>query len=432
VAAAGPVRGEVSLPGSKSLTNRYLTCAALARGQTQLSGVSLSDDSYRMIEALRALGVGVVVDDAAARVEVNGCGGQFPESSAVLNLGDAGTAMRFTTAMLAAARGEYRVDGSPRMRERPIGELVDALRALGARVSYAGAEGFPPLEIQGAGLAGGEAALVSPRSSQYLSALLMAAPLAMRDVYLRVEDSLPSEPYVNMTLGVMESMGVSTLALNGRRFVVAAPQPYRPGEYEIEPDASGACYFWAIAAATGGAVRVRRLIHGSSQGDVRFVDVLAKMGCQVEDTADGIVVSGPAESRLLGIDVDLNLMPDTVQTLAALALTAQGATTIRNVGNLRIKETDRIAALATELRKLGATVVESSDGLAITPPRKMPTADEKPIAIDTYKDHRMAMSFAVVGLRTGGLRIRDAGCVSKSLPEFFELVAKLTDGRGRG
>lgn len=414
---AGPLTGEVRLPGSKSLTNRYLTCAALADGRTTLRDAAVVDDTRAMVAGLDALGIHVEVEEDRGRMLITGCRGQIPATAADINVGHAGTAMRFLTALATLGYGRYRIDGSPRMRQRPIGALVGALQALGAGIGYDASSGYPPVTMAARGLAGGEAHFDTPPSSQFISALLMAAPYASRDVFLSIAGALPSWPYVNMTIAVMRSMGVEVLASDRRRFIVAAPQRYQAGEYVIEPDASAATYFWAGAALTGGCIRVAGLTESSLQGDVGFARVLADMGCQVRADDGGIEVGAPSAGHLRGVDVDLNAMPDTVQTLAVVALFAEGPTRIRNVANLRLKETDRLAALATELTKLGAEVQVGPDGLTIRPPGRV-----RPAAIDTYGDHRMAMSFALAGLVVEGVVIRNAECVSKSFPGFFEAL----------
>jgi 3-phosphoshikimate 1-carboxyvinyltransferase len=305
------------------------------------------------------------------------------------------------------------------MRARPIGDLVAALTDLGAQIGYETAAGYPPLTLLAGGLAGGEVTLNAPPSSQFLSALLMVAPCAARDVFIIADQGVPSRPYVDLTIGTMRALGVEVVEHRGR-FIIPAGQRYAAGTYTVEPDASAATYFWAAAAVTGGRVAVVGLSRSSMQGDARFVDVMAQMGCEVEAGADELSVAAPPSGRLRGIEIDLNTMPDTVQTLAVVALFADGPTTIRNVPNLRIKETDRIAALATELRRLGATVEERADGLTVHPPQRV-----APATIATYEDHRMAMSFAVAGLLADGIVIRDPGCVSKSFPGFFDVFARL-------
>lgn len=414
---AGPVDGTVRPPGSKSLTNRHLLIASLADGRSLLRGASLADDALAMIDGLRQLGVPIDIRSDDASLEIQGVRGFLPAHEADINIGPAGTAMRFLTALCALGHGRFRLDGSPRMRERPIRELVDGLRQIGANIAFERVEGYPPFSVYAAGLSGGPVHFDSPPSSQFLSAMLMVSPYARSDVLIGIRGNLPSQPYVEMTLAAMRTCGVEALSAEGARFIVPAPQRYRAEEIEIEPDASAATYFWSAAAVTGGTVRVRGLSRASLQGDVQFIDVLSAMGCRIDAEADSIAVTGPAHGALKGVDVDLNTMPDTVQTLAVTALFASSPTRIRNVGNLRIKETDRIAALERELTKLGAKVASSVDELEIIPP-----AAPRSATIDTYDDHRMAMGFALAGLRLDGLTIRNAGCVSKSFPFFFEAM----------
>jgi len=418
---SGPVDFRVRPPGSKSLTNRHLLCAALADGATRLDGASASDDVRVMLRALERLefSAALVLDDE--RIEVSGRGGLIPATRADIDAGAAGTAMRFLTALCCLGRGHYRLDGTPRMRERPIGDLVSALRELGAGIGYEQREGFPPLTIVGSTLAGGEMTLKRPPSSQFISALLMVAPYAAQDVLIAAPAGFPSRPYVDMTIRVMRSLGVEVLA-DGPRFIVPCSQRYQPRQVAIEPDASAACYFWAAAAITGGAATVVGLSRESLQGDVAFVDVLERMGCRVSQSPDGLRVDGPPLSELRGVDVDLEAMPDTAQTLAVAALFARGATTIRGIGNLRTKETDRIEALRRELTKLGATVEAGEHRIRITPPGEV-----EPASIATYDDHRMAMSFALVGLRVDGVVIENAACVSKSFPDYFARIAEASD-----
>jgi len=417
----GPVQGDLRLPGSKSLTNRYLLCTALAHGRSTLAGASVADDTRRMVDGLRQLGIGLELDQRAERIEIRGCGGHIPADQARIDVGNAGTAMRFLTALACLGYGEYRLDGSPRMRQRPIGQLVDALRRLGATITYEATEGCPPLLIFARQLNGGELEFHTPPSSQFVSALLMVAPYARDDVLIRIEGELTSRPYVDMTIRIQRTLGVETLVSDDwRRFLVPATQRYRAADLNVEPDASAATYFWAAAAITGGRATVRGLTRQSLQGDVAFVNVLERMGCRVEEEAQALTVRGPAPGALRGIEADLNAMPDTAQTLAVVALFADGPTRISNVANLRLKETDRLAALHRELTRLGAQVELGDDGLAITPPRRL-----APAAIETYDDHRMAMSFALAGLVVDGIVIRNATCVSKSFPAFFETLATL-------
>lgn len=417
----GPLNGTVRLPGSKSLSNRYLFCAALAGGQSTIENIAVCDDTDRMLNGVRALGIDAVLDRSRACATIAGCNGVIPVDEAVIDAGAAGTAMRFLTALATLGQGDFRLDGTSRMRERPIAALVEGLRALGATIDYAGQDGFPPLDVHAHGLSGGEIEFDSPESSQYVSAVLMAAPRAESEVFVRVSGrGLVSRPYVEMTLQVMRELGVECLDADAARFIVETPQSYRAGDYAVEPDASAAAYFWAIAAITSGCVRVVGLSSASVQGDAAFVDVLAAMGCKVAYGDNYIEVTGPSRGELRGVSVDLNAMPDTVQTLAVVALAADGPTRIENVANLRVKETDRLSALARELSKLGAAVELREDGLTITPPARIVRAE-----IDTYDDHRMAMSFALAGLLGEEVLIRDADCVSKSFPDYFDVLNTL-------
>ncbi len=420
--AASELNAHARPPGSKSLTNRFLFMAALADGASTLAGAATADDSARMAENLRQLGIAIDAEPPDL-LRVSGCGGVIPEHEAELDVRGAGTVMRFLTAFCCLAQGQFRIDGSERMRERPIGALVNGLRELGAQIDYDGQAGFPPLRIAAAGLPGGHAVFSRAISSQFASALLLAAPLARQDVLLELRGGVPSRPYLDMTIAAMRAAGVELLGDGSGRLVVPAWQSYRAGHYEIEPDASAATYFWGAAALCGGRVQVDGLSDASLQGDVRFVDVLAEMGCCVERGAGQLAISRRG-GALRGVDVDLNDMPDTAQTLAVLSLFAEGPTRIRNVGNLRVKETDRLAALACELTKLGAAVELEPDGITIRPP-----AQPSPARIETYDDHRMAMSFSLAGLRIPGLTIADANCVRKSVPGFFDRLAALERSR---
>ncbi len=412
----GTIQGSIRPPGSKSITNRALLCAALADGESQLISALDSEDTQVMVAALQQLGVIVKQDSQSATIRVQGCGGRFPAASADLYVANSGTTARFLTAALAAASGKYQIDGVPRMRERPIQDLLDALNQLGANAHSASANGCPPVLLQGRGMPGGEATVAGDISSQFLSGLLLAAPYAQREVRLRVEGELVSRPYVDMTLTVMKSFGVHVTCPNEQSFVIAAPQHYRGHDYSVEPDASAASYFFAAAAITGGEVTVEGLSKQSLQGDVAFCDCLEQMGCEVRYQDEQITVRG---RPLRGIDVDMNAISDTVQTLGAVAVFAHGPTRVRNVGHIRHKETDRIQALANELRKIGAKVEEAADGLTVHP-QPLHGAD-----IDTYHDHRMAMSLALVGLVVPGIVIRDPGCTGKTYPQFFQDLERL-------
>jgi 3-phosphoshikimate 1-carboxyvinyltransferase len=416
--ARRPLNADVTVPGSKSLTNRALIAAGLAEGHSVLSNILLADDTRLMIDALRTLGLAVTVDEAELRAEISGCGGQIPVSEATIHCGNAGTVMRFLTAVLAGAYGEFELDGVARMRQRPIGDLVDVLRVLGTGVEYLGEEGCPPLRIHARHLRGDTVQIDSPESSQFVSGLLLASSMAGADMMIDVRGDVVSRPYLRMTVRVMDAFGVAAIEqydAAGAKFIVPAPQRYTAAAYAIEPDASNATYFLAAAAVAGGRVSIPGLGTASVQGDARFVDVLEKMGCDVNRGAETLTVRGPgAGQRLRGVDVDLADMPDTAQTLAVVALFAEGPTTIRGVANLRVKETDRLAALDAELTRLGAKVDQRDDGLTIHPPAAL-----TPCTIQTYDDHRMAMSFALAGLRAAGLRIADPGCCAKTFPDFF-------------
>ena len=417
ISTTGPIHASVRPPGSKSITNRALPCAAVACGESILTGLLDSEDTRVMLDALGKLGVEVTLNADRTTAQVIGLGGA-PRTKTPLDLfvANSGTSIRFLTAFCAAGQGEFRLDGIERMRERPIRDLLAGLEQLGATLDAP--TGCPPVTIHAKGLLGGRATIAGNISSQFLSGLLMAAPLAQSPVELMVKGELVSKPYIEMTLAVMRSFGVDVEASSMLdRFAISAPCTYQARTYTVEPDASAASYFFAMAAITGGTVTVEGLSRDSLQGDVEFCDCLEQMGCEVTYQADQITVTG---KPLRGIDVDMNAISDTVQTLAVVALFAEGPTQIRNVAHIRHKETDRISAVATELRKLGATVAESDSGLAITP------GTMQAAAIDTYNDHRMAMSFALAGLKIPGVKINDPDCVQKTYPAFFEDLARLT------
>jgi 3-phosphoshikimate 1-carboxyvinyltransferase len=416
--------GELRLPGSKSLSNRALLLAALAEGSTRLTGLLDADDTRVMIAALRQLGIDVQPEGEAMRVQ--GCGGRIPARRAELHLGNAGTAMRPLAAALAFAGGHYRLDGVARMRERPIGDLVDALRAAGARVHYLGLEGYPPLAIEPAGPAlapGGRLRVRGDVSSQFLSGLLMAAPgfAPPQGVCIEVEGPLISQPYVAMTVAMMGRFGAAVQAGPGRYEV--QPGGYRaPGDYPIEGDASGASYFLALGAIAGGPVRVGGVGRGSLQGDLAFTRVLEAMGARVELGADWVQAAGAPGQRfpLRAIEFDATEIPDAAMTAAVLALFARGTTRLRGIGSWRVKETDRIEAMACELAKLGAQVQSGPDWIAVTAPEVLREAE-----VDTYDDHRMAMCLALAAAGGVPVHVRDPGCVAKTFPEYFAELARL-------
>jgi 3-phosphoshikimate 1-carboxyvinyltransferase len=413
--ATGPVNAEIAVPGSKSITNRALVLAALAQGDSMLDNALFSDDSKYCVECLRALGIAVETDEQAARIIIHGLGGVFPAKSASLFVGNSGTTARFVTAASTLGHGDYHFDGIARMRERPIGNLLKALRTLGARFSSDN-DSFP-LTVHANGLRGGEAELDATESSQLLSALLQVAPYAENDVKINVTGTVVSQPYIDITLRMMQQFGVVPDKSDYRNYSVRAGQRYAAQPYIIEPDASNASYFFAAAALTAGRVRVPHLSTDSLQGDAHFVDVLERMGCTVTRATEYLEVQGT--DHLHGTDEDLNAMSDTAQTLAAIAPFADSPVTIRNIGHIRHKETDRIAAIVTELRKLNVRVDEFPDGVKIYP--SMVHA----AAINTYDDHRMAMAFSVIGLAVPGIQINDPDCTRKTFPDFFTRFEQL-------
>ena len=416
--AAGPVRGTVTVPGSKSLTNRALVVAALATGRSTLGGAQFSDDTEACMDGLMRLGIGIEADPAQARIAVEGAGGTIPAEAAELDVRYSGTTARFLTAVAAAGRGVYRFDGAQRMRERPMGDLPAVLAAAGARFRFSGEPGHLPFEIEAAGLPAGRIEMSAAHSSQPVSALLLCAPAAAGATTIAVAGPVPSEPFIDLSVRVMRDFGVEVGRPKPGVFEIAAGAGYRGRDYDVEPDATNASYFLAAAAITGGSVCVRGLAADSSQGDIACTDILRQMGCDVREAAEGITVTGP--ERLRGVELDLNAVSDLTPTFAAIAPFADAPVTIRNVAHIRVQETDRIAALTAELRRLGATVKERPDGLRIEPSRLMPAA------IRTYQDHRMAMAFAVTGLRVPGLTILEPGCAAKTFPDFFERFAALT------
>ena len=414
----GAVDADVRPPGSKSITNRALLIAALAEGVTQLSGALVAEDSEVMIAALRSLGAKVEVHpERPTEVRVVGVAGRWPVAHAELDLVLSGTSLRFLSAAVALGHGHYTLTGNARMRERPIADLIDALRALGVKAE-ASSSGTPPVVIASAGLPGGRTSVAGDRSSQFLSGLLLAAPWAQSPLRIDVTGTLQSRPFIDMTLALMAHFGAS-FERDGYQSFEVATGGYRAADLEIEADAMSAGYAWGAAAISGGEVRVAGLSRGSLQGDLRFLETLEAMGCEVSWSDHGHRLRAPPSGRLRGGTFDLNDLPDQAQTLAVLALAADAPVEIVNVSNLRIKETDRLAALSTELRKFGAEVEERSDALRITPIVQPPGA----VVIDSYGDHRMAMAFALAGARWPGVSIRDPGCVAKTYPTFFDDLA---------
>ncbi|MBN8476126.1 bifunctional 3-phosphoshikimate 1-carboxyvinyltransferase/cytidylate kinase [Sulfuritalea sp.] len=414
--------GIVRLPGSKSISNRMLLLAALAQGTTEIRDLLDSDDTQVMLEALRKVGVGVTALGGNAW-RVDGCGGLFPVKDADLFMGNAGTAIRPLTAALALSGGSYRLSGVPRMHERPIGDLVDGLRQIGADLRYAGNDGFPPLSIHPAAVnLGAPIRLRGDVSSQFLTALLMALPLTGQRAVIEMTTELISKPYIEITLNLMARFGVRVERDEWRRFTIAAGQSYRsPGILHVEGDASSASYFLAAGAIGGGPVRVEGIGKDSIQGDVRFADELEKLGATITWGNNWIEAAAP-RGKLKAFDLDLNHIPDAAMTLAVAALFADGPCRLRNIASWRVKETDRIAAMATELRKLGATVEEGADYLAVSPAPTFIAA----AAIDTYDDHRMAMCFSLAALAGVTVSINDPQCVNKTFPGYFDAFAEVT------
>ena len=412
-----PLEATIEVPGSKSYTNRALLVAAMARGVSTVTGALFSDDTHYMCNALQKLGVEIDADEKRATFDVHGNGGDIPVSSAELYIGNSGTTSRSLTAYVSLGRGRFVIDGDEPMRHgRPISDLLDALRQIGVSAHSQFENGHLPVIVAANGLKGGKTQLDVSKSSQFLTALLLIAPYAKNDVEIEVVGDREM-PYIDITLSVMEAFGVQVVSEGYRYFRIEGGQRYQPRVYNIEPDASNASYFFAAAALTGGRVTVQHLSLDSMQGDVQFVRILERMGCQVTVSNDGITLTGPPQ--LKGVDVDMRTISDTSLTLAAIAPFADSKVTIRNIEHTRWQETDRIHAMVTELRKLDVPVIEHQDGLEISP------SPITPAAIDTYADHRIAMAFSLVGLKANGIRINDPECVSKTFPNYFQVLEGL-------
>ncbi len=414
------IEGEINLPGSKSLSNRALLLAALAEGTTTITNLLESDDTRHMLNALKQLGIDYTLSENKTTCTVVGNAGAIHSVNLEeLFLGNAGTAMRPLCAALCLGTGTYLLTGEPRMKERPIGHLVDALREAGAKITYQENEGYPPLLIEANGLSGGNVKIDGAISSQFLTALLLAAPLAKEDMTISIIGELVSKPYIDITLHIMQEFGVEVVHDNYQTFRVKGGQTYKAVEtFMVEGDASSASYFLAAAAIKGGRVKVTGIGKKSIQGDIQFVDVLEKMGAVVE-WGDDFVSVGKGE--LHAIDMDFNHIPDAAMTIATTALFAEGTTTLRNIYNWRVKETDRLAAMATELRKVGAEVEEGEDYLKITPPKVLRHA-----AIDTYDDHRMAMCFSLLALDPVSVTINEPECTAKTFPTYFDVLESIS------
>ena len=418
-----PIRkidGEVNLPGSKSLSNRALLLASLAEGTTKITNLLESDDTRHMLNALKQLGIQYTLSDDKTVCTVVGNGGPLKNADfEELFLGNAGTAMRPLCAALSLGNGSYMLTGEPRMKERPIGHLVDALRQAGAKINYLENEGYPPVQIEANALKGGEVEIDGAISSQFLTALLLAAPMAKEDMHITIKGELVSKPYIDITLHIMKAFGVEVVNENYEIFRIKGRQTYRAVDsFMVEGDASSASYFLAAAAIKGGTVKVTGIGKNSVQGDVAFADVLEKMGAKVEWGDEYISVS---KGELNAVDMDFNHIPDAAMTIATTALFAKGTTTLRNIYNWRVKETDRLFAMATELRKVGAEVEEGEDYLTIVPPEKL-----KHAAIDTYDDHRMAMCFSLLALDPVSVTINEPECTAKTFPNYFEVLESIS------
>ncbi|WP_311755166.1 3-phosphoshikimate 1-carboxyvinyltransferase [Proteus terrae] len=413
------IEGVINLPGSKSVSNRALLLAALAKGKTRLTNLLDSDDIRHMLNALKALGVQYQLSNNNTVCDIEGLGGEFKTNSPLeLFLGNAGTAMRPLAAALNLGQHDIILTGEPRMKERPIGHLVDALRQGGAKIDYLEQTDYPPIRLRG-GFLGGNVEVDGSVSSQFLTALLMMAPLAEQDTIITIKGELVSKPYIDITLALINTFGGKIENQDYQRFVIKGGQQYQsPEKYLVEGDASSASYFLAAAAIKGGTVRVTGIGKNSLQGDIHFASVLEKMGAKVRWGEDYIECE---RGTLKGIDMDMNTIPDAAMTIATAALFAEGETVIRNIYNWRVKETDRLAAMAAELQKVGAIVEEGHDYLKVTPPKQLTTAD-----IETYNDHRIAMCFSLVALSDTPITILDPGCTAKTFPDYFEKLETLS------
>lgn len=416
-----PLDAVVRLPGSKSLSNRAALVAGLSRGQSVLSNFLFAEDTERLLEGLRSLGIAVAVDAAEQRVEITGCSGHLPVGDAAIDCGESGTMLRFFAALCATATGDYRLYGSGRLHQRPMAALVAALRSMGALIEFEDQEDHAPLVVHGRGLRGGHIEVDSSLSSQFASAVLLAGPCARSDVMLEVTGAGVSLPYLRMTCGVMKSFGINLVTEDHRKIILPAPQAYESTNYAIEPDASSAGYFLAACAICGGDLRIEGLGRDSIQGDLQLLGVLEEMGCAYEFEDRAVRIHKGVDVQLAGVDADLAAMPDAAPTLAVLGLFAAGAVRIRNVAHLQHKESQRLTVLAAQLRRLGARVDVHDDGLTVHPPDKIEAAE-----LDPCDDHRMAMALSLVGLAAEGISIQNPSCVNKSFPDFFATLESLS------
>ena len=415
---SGPITGTVTVPGSKSITNRALLLAALSDGTTTLKGVLFSDDSRHFLSSLVSLGFDVLIDEAAKIVRVTGLGGKMPRTTGTVDVGSAGTAARFLTSMLALSQGEYLIKCSPQMAKRPMKPLFDALTSMGAVFEYMGQEGHLPAKVRGTSAAGTEVAIDITKSTQFLSALLMVAPMTDSGLNIRITSEKKEGSYINITTNMMKDFGVTT-TFDGVTYRIASGQSYKVSTYDIEPDVSAACYFYAAATLTGGSILVKGVKEELTQGDMKFLDVLSQLGATLENTEDGIRVTGPAQGLYKGIDVDLNNFSDQTMTLAVLAAYAKSPTVIRKVAHIRVQEGDRMAAIVKELTRVGIACEADGENISITP------GSISQAEIHTYDDHRMAMAFSLLGLKTEGIVIKDPKCCRKTFENYFKVFDAL-------
>ncbi len=414
-----PIHWEVTVPGSKSLTNRALLMAALGRERITLYGVLFSDDSRYFLSSLQSLGFAVEIDEEKREVSVTGCGGQIPRESGEIYVGSAGTAARFLTAMLGVSSGCYRIGASPQMQRRPMRPLFAALLSLGAEIRWLGEEWHLPVEITGANLTeAAELSLDISESTQFLSAFLLISPLFAQGLRIRITSEKKDGSYIRITRRMMASFGVEA-DFDGECYTVAPASVYRIQTYQIEPDVSAACYFYAAAAITGGYAKVRHVHSDSMQGDMRFLEVLTRMGCVLHEEEDGIALTGPAPGQLQGVTVDMNDFSDQALTLAAIAPYGASPVTIGNIAHIRKQESDRLHAIVSNLSRAGVAVEEYPDGVKIYP------GQPRPACIETFEDHRVAMAFAVMGLRAEGICIQDPLCCKKTFEDYFSVLEDL-------
>lgn len=419
-----PPRFQVELPGSKSISNRALLLAALSDRPVRLTNVLFSDDGLHFIEALKTLGFRMEGDVSRRQVQVYGLGGNIPRRKGQLHVGSAGTAARFLTAMLALAEVDYVMDASEQMKGRPMKPLLESLTALGAKFDYLEQPFCLPYRIHGTGYRGGKVSLAANISSQFLSALLLGGCYGTEDLLIEIDGAVAAKPYVDMTIAMMRHFGVTVENHDYASFLIPKGQHYRGVDYQIEPDVSNACYFWAMAVLTGGNALVEKVALRSLQGDIRFLEILKRLGATVRETDEGVVVQGPANGCYPGIEADLGDIPDQAMTLAVLAPFAQGPTVIKNVEIIAHHESDRLQAIITELSKLGVTVEKREDGLIIYP------GGLRPGEVETYDDHRIAMAFSLLGLRADGIVIRNPECTAKTFKDYFKVLDQIVRAAG--